>query len=199
MTSRLAAVATAVAAALLVLPLAACGTGSRPVSVVSTPSDTDSYAGVLLDRPYARPGAGFTDTAGHPFDWSRTKPVTIVFFGYTHCPDECPTTMADLAAALRRVDPSVRAKVDVVFVTTDPARDTAAVIRAWLDRFDPTFIGLRADPPTTERAATQLGVALASPTEHGTQLVGFQGAEGRLVWTDPTVRDLRADIERLAR
>jgi protein SCO1/2 len=69
--------------------------------------------------------------------------VTLVYFGYTHCPDVCPTTMADIAQALRQTSASVRRKVTVVFVTVDPTRDTAPVLRHWLDGFNSSFVGLR--------------------------------------------------------
>jgi protein SCO1/2 len=147
--------------------LAGCaGEPARPdngVAVVRSTAD-DGFAGNLLERPYPKPAGAFTDTAGRPFDWSATKPVTIVFFGYTHCPDICNTVMADVASALRRVDPQVRRKVDVVFVTTDPARDTGPVIRRWLDAFDPAFVGLTAPLPTIEKSAETLGVGLTGNT-----------------------------------
>jgi protein SCO1/2 len=152
--------------ALVLAVLAGCaaapsdtGPEQRGAAAVTT-RDDDGYAGALLERPYAKPAGAFTDTAGRRFDWSATGPVTLVFFGYTHCPDICNTVMADVAAALRRVDPAVRAKVDVVFVTTDPARDTGPVMRRWLDAFDPTFVGVTAALPTIEAAARSLAVGL---------------------------------------
>jgi len=71
--------------------------------------------------------------------------VTVVFFGYTHCPDICPTTMADLAVARRQLPNEVREHVTVVFVSEDPERDTPQALRQWLDQFDSTFIGLLGD------------------------------------------------------
>ncbi len=184
----------------LVLVLASCADADAGAARVDLPANRTGYAGALLDVAYAKPTQSFTDTAGRTFSWSLTKPVTIVFFGYTHCPDECPTTMADLSSALRRIDPAVRAKVDVVVVTTDPARDTGPVLRRWLDRFDRSFIGLIGSTAAVRGAASRLAVAVESPTEHGTALIGFRGEQGLLVWTKGTsVRDLRADIERLAR
>jgi protein SCO1/2 len=117
--------------------------------------------------------------------------------------------MADVASALRRVEPSVRSRAEVVFVTTDPERDTAPVIREWLDRFDPSFTGLTATLPTIERAAAGLGVAMTGKEPatgggyevgHGTQLIGFgPDGKGRVVWVEGTpVGGLRADISRLA-
>ena len=68
--------------------------------------------------------------------------ITALFLGDTHCPDVCPTTMADLAAAKRLLPTRITDRLKVVFVTEDPRRDTSSVLRAWLDGFDPTFVGL---------------------------------------------------------
>ena len=81
-----------------------------------------------------------------------TKPLTLVFFGYTHCPDICQVVMANIASALTRLDDAQRAQVGMVFVTTDPARDDAATLRAYLDRFDPSLRGLTGDLPEIVRA-----------------------------------------------
>ena len=68
--------------------------------------------------------------------------MTLVFFGYTHCPDICNVVLANFASALRGATPAVRKDVRMLFVTTDPARDTPDVVRDYLDRFDPTYEGL---------------------------------------------------------
>ena len=96
--------------------------------------DSGTYAGIDLDPPYQRPSFTLTDSTGAPYDFTTAtagKP-TLLFFGYTHCPDVCPTTMADIAVALRGMDPAVAAQVQVVFVTTGPARDSPAVLEAYL-------------------------------------------------------------------
>jgi protein SCO1/2 len=66
----------------------------------------------------------------------------LVYFGYTHCPDVCPLTLANLAQVRQALGPEA-SQVQVVFVTTDPERDTAAVLEDYLGRFDPSFVGLR--------------------------------------------------------
>ena len=68
--------------------------------------------------------------------------MTLLFFGYTNCPDVCPVHMANIAAALHKLPDNVARQVKVVFVTTDPERDTPEAIRTWLDHFDKRFIGL---------------------------------------------------------
>ncbi len=69
--------------------------------------------------------------------------VTLLFFGYTHCPDVCPLHMANISAVLKKLSPSVANQIKVVFVTTDPERDTPERMREWLANFDPRFVGLR--------------------------------------------------------
>lgn len=119
-----------------------------------------SLSGLVLPEP--RPGGDFTLTAtdGEPYRFAeRTEGrLTVVFFGYTHCPDICPVTMANLGAALDRVPPAVQEQVEVVFVTTDPARDSLARIRSWLDRFDPSFVGLRGPLEEVNRIMDSYGL-----------------------------------------
>ena len=76
--------------------------------------------------------------------------LVAMFFGYTHCPDVCPTTMADLAAAIKSIGPDGN-KVQVLFVTVDPERDTAALLKQYVPAFNPTFLGLH---PTTAQLKT---------------------------------------------
>jgi SCO1/SenC len=118
---------------LLTVALAACAKSSA-----------DTFSGTVLHVPYHAPATELTDTAGKPFSLadSTDKRLTLVFFGYTHCPDECPTTMSTLASAMLQLDDSDRQDVQVVFVTTDPARDTGPVIRRWLDHFSSSFVGV---------------------------------------------------------
>jgi len=125
--------------------LAACGRGAPAAG--GGPDDPNALRGSVL--PEARPKSDFTltDTDGRPFDFrARTDGrVTLLYFGYTHCPDVCPVTLGNLAAALQQVPLEVRDAVRVVFVTTDPARDTPQVMRDWLDHFDRSFVGLTGD------------------------------------------------------
>lgn len=81
----------------------------------------------------------------------RGKVVTL-FFGYTHCPDVCPTTMDDLAKSLRLLGER-RSQVQVLFVTLDPERDTQEVLARYVPSFDESFIGLYGDEATTQQAA----------------------------------------------
>src|SRR5262252_6295938 len=84
-----------------------------------------AYHGGLVTPPLPKPKFTLTDTSGAPFDfWSETQSyITLLFFGYTHCPDECPLHMANIASSLHQVPTEVGKQIKVVFVTTDPARD----------------------------------------------------------------------------
>jgi|tagenome__1003787_1003787.scaffolds.fasta_scaffold20719337_2 protein SCO1/2 len=126
-----------------------------------------TYDGTQLATPYKKPQFTLTDSTGAAFDFTDRTAAgpTLLFFGYTHCPDVCPTTMADIAVALRQVDPAVAAKTSVVFVTTDPARDTPAVLGEYLGRFDADlatrFVGLTGTQDQIDQAQLAAGVPLA--------------------------------------
>jgi protein SCO1/2 len=85
--------------------------------------------------------------------------VVAVFFGYTHCPDVCPTTLAELASAVKKLGPDA-GKVQVLFITADPERDTADVLRQYVTAFDPTFLGLRGTPEETAQVAKAFKVLI---------------------------------------
>ena len=122
---------------------AAAGPQEEPSLPRAAPA-ASTYHGGFVTPPLPKPKFILTDTSGAPFDfWSQTQSyVALLFFGYTRCPDECPLHMANIASSLQRLPAEVEERIKVVFVTTDPARDTAPVLRAWLDNFDTRFIGL---------------------------------------------------------
>lgn len=118
--------------------------GCRDRTPELTPG-TGQFRGAEVPAPLPKPAFTLTSTDGRPYDFVRETAgrVTLLFFGYTHCPDICPVHLANIAAVLKRLDPADRDRVRVVFVTTDPDRDSLPVIRRWLDNFDPSFVGLR--------------------------------------------------------
>jgi protein SCO1/2 len=183
---------------LVAVALAGCSTSSA-----------STFSGVVLHVPYHVPATRLTDTKGRPSSLTDTGTrLTLIFFGYTHCPDECPTTMAMLSSAVRQLDTADRASVRVVFVTTDPARDTGPVIRRWLDKFDPDFTGLTGPLPTIKRIAREVGVPVAKgrrlpsggyDVSHGTQVLGMDGSHTvHVAWTlGTTAPELARDIHQL--
>ena len=198
--------AVALAAAALV---AACASGSSDPTISA--NGEPGWHGTAVTNGYPLPDLSFTDTEGQqvtPTEVART-PVTLVFFGYTHCPDICNVVLANFASALRGASPGVRKDVRLLFVSTDPARDTPDVVRDYLDRFDPTYEGLVAPVGTVEKAAKALYISYEKPdgsqggnymVSHGTYTTGFLHGSARVVWSaDTTVADLRADLTRLAR
>jgi protein SCO1/2 len=98
--------------------------------------------GTLIDDPQAAPALRLTDAQGRAFDLAAQHGrLTFVFFGYTHCPDACPTTLTDWARAKALLGPK-GAGVHVVFVSVDPARDTPQLAERYARQFDSTFTGL---------------------------------------------------------
>jgi protein SCO1/2 len=126
-----------------------------------------TYRGGLVTPPLPKPHFVLTDTSGARFDfWNRTRgSITLLFFGYTYCPDECPMHMANLGAALKRLPPGIASQVKLVFVTTDPARDTRLDLRRWLDHFDKRFVGLTGTADALDAAQKAAGVPLAQKTD----------------------------------
>jgi protein SCO1/2 len=101
------------------------------------------------------------DHAGRPRHLSDFKgKLVALFFGYTHCPDVCPTTMAELAKALRQLGPRGK-DVQVLFVTLDPERDTAEVLKRYVPSFDASFLGLRGDEASTKKVAQDFKIFFA--------------------------------------
>lgn len=83
--------------------------------------------------------------------------AVLVFFGFTHCPDVCPTTLAELANVMKELGPQAD-KLQVLFVTVDPERDTPEVLAKYVPAFDPRFLGLSGTPAETEKMAKEFKV-----------------------------------------
>jgi protein SCO1/2 len=159
------------AAVLGSVALSACTASSEAAAkpaLSAAPTPQGTYKGLELQPAQPRPTFTLTDTTGKPYDFAaKTRGApTLLYFGYTHCPDVCPTAMADTAIALRGVPSALRDKVQVVFVTTDPARDTGPVLAAWLRNFDVDlpvkFVGLTGTRAQVEAAQAAAKVEVAS-------------------------------------
>ena len=176
MTRRLAAVLTAFA-----LLAAACSSGAaapQPSELNDKPT-SGLYQGFGLIPPQPRPSFTLTDTSGKAYTFGRTtagKP-TLLYFGYTHCPDVCPTTMADIGQALRKLPTGIQRRTQVVFVTTDVKRDTGPVMAAWLAHFDTDlphqFVGLTGTQAQIDAAQAAAHVQLAEDEgqQHSAQVL----------------------------
>ena len=194
---------TAALLALLALAagMTACGGDS---------SASGQLHGTELDPPFSVSSTPLTDTDGAPYSLTKDtdKPLTLVFFGYTHCPDICQVVMSNLASAVTRLDKSDRERVDVVFVTTDPARDTQQVLKKYLAHLDPDFIGLTGELGTIVDIAKPLGVGITQGQKlpsggydvtHGTTITGIDAHDqGTVYWSEETSSaDFASDIHRL--
>jgi len=95
--------------------------------------------------------------------------VVVVFFGFTHCPDVCPTTLATMAKTLKDLGPQAAGDVQVLLITADPARDTPDVLKNYVTSFDPGFIGLTGDAAAIERTTREFKVVSmkTTPTAEG--------------------------------
>ncbi|MFJ8095754.1 SCO family protein [Streptomyces griseofuscus] len=208
---------TFAAAALLAaatLTLSACGGQKADSSTVSAVSQESGGSGpaTVLDQPWAKPGLVLTDTHGKKYDLRKETQghPTLLYFGYTHCPDICPTTMSNIAvAAQKSLSPAQRADLRVVFVTTDPGRDTPAALGSWLKGIDPRFIGLTGDFKSVQAAARSVGISVEPTTKdkngklvsvHGTQVLAFSPKNNGgyvLISDSATVDDYIKDLPKI--
>ncbi|KOX09964.1 SCO family protein [Nocardiopsis sp. NRRL B-16309] len=172
MISRPARALAAVLCAAALTLAAGCATGD-PVA------EADYYLD-LSDEPMAASDIDLATVDGEPWSFTDVADdrLTLLFFGYTSCPDVCPMTMAEIDLALGQAEDSAD-DYDVVMVSTDPARDTDEQLRSWLDRFDPSFQGVRGDIDATVEAAGDYGIPIDAPQETEGQYLVTHG--GRIV------------------
>jgi protein SCO1/2 len=137
----------------------------------STPDDSaqakpTGWAGEELAPPWAKPDVTFTDLDGNPFPFveKTAGKLTLLFFGYTNCPDICPVYLNTLASARAAIGTGPGSKPDVYFVGVDLARDTPDVVKTYLANIDPTFRGLTGSEAVVAEA---LGAVYAPPVELG--------------------------------
>lgn len=147
---------------LLGLSLVACGEPKLPSPFKA--SDVTSQ--------YAQADFHLFDAAGKPRSLADYRgKVVAIFFGYTHCPDVCPTTMADMATVMDKLGKDAD-KVQVLFVTVDPERDTRELLAQYPPAFYPTFIGLSGDTTATEQATKAFNIKYEKrPTKSGSYTV----------------------------
>ena len=156
--------------AIVSLALVACGgdddtggaatSGDEGTPIPVGGNSDPAYWGVQVQPAPQKPDFVLTDTSGNDFDIRKETEgyLTLLYVGYTHCPDVCPTHMLDIATVLKQLGPDISDKVKVVFVTSDPDRDTPEAMRTWLDAFNPDFIGLTGDLDTLENLQRQMGM-----------------------------------------
>lgn len=136
----------------------ACGPRARGADASEGGASAYGLRGDLYPAALAKPDMVLTDARGLSYDFRRETAgyVTLLFFGYTHCPDVCPIQMATLGAVIRQLPPGVEERLRVVFVTTDPGRDTPERLKAWLHNFSDSFVGLTGDTAVVDAAQRAL-------------------------------------------
>jgi protein SCO1/2 len=183
--------------AALVAVLVACGPSSATsIATQGLSPQSDGWRGLPLDRARQLPDVTLTTTDGEPFalrDELLGTP-TLLFFGYSSCPDICPIHLATIASAMRQTSTSYT-DLQVVFVSVDPERDTPERIEEYLENFDSRMIGLHGDLEVVEDALGQLdlgGPVVEGPDPRGggdlighpAQVIGFDH-EGNALRTWP--------------
>jgi protein SCO1/2 len=151
------------------------------------------HASAVGDR-FAHADFHLIDQNGKPRSLSDFRgKVVLIFFGYTHCPDVCPTTLAGYAQTLRLLGKDAD-RVQVLFVTVDPERDTRKLLAKFVPAFDPRFLGLYGDAKATAEAAKNFGVSYKKhPTKTGYTM--DHSTFGYLVDTQGKVRLMAGDME----
>ncbi len=198
----------------LAAALAGCsssGSDQTGTAQITQIGPSSAYAGAVLTKPYALPTGTFSATSGgtESIKAPAKGDLTLVFYGFTHCTDDCPTTMADVSAAWRGLPKAEQSRITIDVVTTDPWRDTVPVLSSWLARFDlPSSTGLTGSWSVIQASGTSVGVDVEKPTvmtgdyqvTHGLQVLGYTSdGEAHIEWLveDITVTQLRADFARV--
>ena len=176
-------------------------------------ADGAGWRGVVLEDPIPKVDFTLSDTDGEPFDFvAETEGLlTLLFFGYTSCPDICPIHVANIAAVVHDFPHEVRSQIRVVFVSTDPGRDTPERIRDWLDSFDRSFVGLRGTVEEVNEIERSFGLAPSFvdegqdpenyPVGHAAQVIAFTTDNLAHIVYPFGIRqsDWASDLPRLAR
>ena len=194
---------TALAATLLALT--GCS-GGGAASGADSDGGAPPLAGVQIGGPFS-----LVDKAGHKVRWADFKGHwRIVYFGYTYCPDACPTDMAVEARALKlfaQANPRAAAAIRPLFITIDPARDTPAVVGRFAAAFSPQLIGLTGTPAEVDQAAKAFAVYYARGQNlgHGAYLMDhsriayLMGPDGQPIDMLPLEKGAQAVADDLAR
>ena len=173
------------------LTMTACGTDDgKSAADVSGPA---SKPIITLDSPIEKPDLQLTDADGKKYDLlEKTKGhPTLIYFGYTNCPDVCPLTMANIAVAVKQLPKAEQDDLRVLFVTSDPERDTPAALKKWLGGINKNFTGLTGDFATIQGGARSVNIGIEKPVKkkngdvvstHGAQVLLTSPKDDRIHW-----------------
>jgi protein SCO1/2 len=168
------------------------------------------YAGSVLQGSGPAPSLdGLTLSDGSPADLTAFEgKVVVLYFGYTHCPDVCPTTLSDVAGALALMPADAAADVQFIMVSVDPARDTLDLLGEYVGSFDPAFLGAGGSMEAIDRVAAEYGIYYAYgegdvttgyTVDHTANLLGISPeGELRIIWSPEVTRpQLAGDLDAL--
>ncbi|MFH9420182.1 SCO family protein [Streptomyces sp. NPDC017529] len=175
------------------LTLTACGSGADSDGPAASVSGATSKPIVSLDSPLEKPDLVLTDTEGKKYDLiEQTKGhPTLVYFGYTHCPDVCPLTMNNIDVAMRQLPKAEQDDLRVVFVTSDPERDDSAALKKWLGGINKKFVGLTGSFDTIQAGARSVNIGIEKPVKkkngdvvstHGAQVLMSSPKDDKVHW-----------------
>lgn len=167
----------------------------------------DKFASTVVSAP--APNFTLQDGSGRSISLAEMRgKVVVVYFGYTHCPDVCPTTMSTYARAIEQLPENLRDDIRVVMVSVDPRRDTPEIMAKYVAHFSPEFVGLSGseDEINAVIAAWNLNVECGEPSADGSYSVGHpassfvldkSGRQRLIVPHDMPVETLAADLKLL--
>jgi protein SCO1 len=162
----------AVAGALAVIVLIGLALSYAP-NVLSPQAPTPTPGGMFIENIHPARDFTLTDQNNRPFKFSSLRgKAVLVFYGYTHCPDICPLTLADfkrIKGAMQQTSPNLADHVAFVMISVDGERDTPDVMKHYVEMFDPTFIGLTGNPDTVANIGLDYGVKVEKQKPSGTQ------------------------------
>jgi protein SCO1/2 len=174
------------------------------VTACSGPAPEAPLAGARIGGPFA-----LTDQAGKTVrDSDFAGKWRIVYFGYTFCPDICPTDMLKLGQAMKLLEKSdsrVAAKIVPIFISVDPERDTPAVIKQYVEQFHPHFVGLTGKLADIEQVAREYAVSFRKEPAGDSYLIGhtqvayLMDGEGKPITSLPLEKEPQAIADELRR
>jgi protein SCO1/2 len=161
-----------------------------------------AYNGSVINPPAAAPDIRLTDQHGQPFDLASLRgEYVFLYFGYSHCTNECPAAMALMTQARAQLGAQAD-NVQVVFVATDPPRDTPEEMAKFVDRFDPSFVGATGTASALEAVWANYGVTVEDGGETHSDYIYLIDPAGnmRMTYSQPiTAEQISADMKLLMR
>lgn len=143
---------------------------------ILTPVELRNYDAIVFEKPRQFSDIALTDHNGREFTRAQLQNKwSLIFFGFTHCPDICPMTLLELNRLLPDLPADIRENTQVILVSLDPARDTPQVLKEYVAAFNKDFIGVTGEFLTIRRFANEVNVAFAKVTQGDDYTVDHSG------------------------